>query len=73
MVRDIWTVDDLAQYLQVSKRWVYKRTGRNAADPIPRCPGIGKPRFNTRSPAFQKWLENLVGEFDDVDSNRQAE
>ncbi len=71
----IWTVQDLADYLQVSKGWVYKRTGKNWPDPIPRCPGIGKPRFNTRSVEFLGWMERLVGTFktDDVDSTRQPE
>ena len=66
--RPIWTPKDLADYLSLSVGWVYERTKPSAVDPIPRCPGIGRVRFNTRSRAFQDWLARQIGG-DFVDSD----
>jgi predicted DNA-binding transcriptional regulator AlpA len=43
----IWTPQHLAEFLGMSKHWVYKRTQEDAEDPIPRVPGIGRLRFDT--------------------------
>jgi hypothetical protein len=53
----IWTPADLAAYFGFSVHWVYKNTSPKADDPVPRCPGIGRLRFDTQSPSFLAWLE----------------
>jgi hypothetical protein len=60
----IWEPKDLAQFLAVSVHWVYKRTERNAKDPIPRIPGVGRLRFDTYSVPFQQWLLRHLGYVD---------
>lgn len=57
----IWSAKDLAAYLGVSMSWIYKNTQREAEDPIPRCPGMKRLRFNLADPEFQAWLERRVG------------
>jgi hypothetical protein len=63
----IWKPSDLAEFLRVSVGWVYSRTGPSAPDPIPRCKGIRRIRFDTASKEFQGWLARNLGI--DVDSN----
>jgi hypothetical protein len=58
----IWLATDLADFLRVKIGWIYKRTHKAASDPIPRCPGVGDLRFDTRSPAFQQWLARQLEE-----------
>lgn len=70
--KPIWTPKDLADYLSLSLAWVYERTRPGAVDPIPRCPGITRIRFNTRSRVFQDWLARQIGG-DFVDSDRPTE
>jgi hypothetical protein len=52
----MWGPKELARFIRVSVHWVYKRTEREADDPIPRVHGVGRLRFDTHSPAFQAWL-----------------
>ena len=63
----IWTAQQLAAFLGLSVGWVYRRSGRSSSDPIPRCPGVGVLRFNTKSPEFQRWLQRQVGMIHDND------
>ena len=57
----IWTPKQLAELLQVSVSWVYKRTESSAEDPIPRVAGVGRLRFDTHSPKFQSWMRRQIG------------
>jgi hypothetical protein len=60
----ICTIQELAKYLNVSIWWLRRHKP-------PRCPGIGKTRYNTRSHAFEEWLARVIdpdhpaAEFDD--------
>lgn len=64
MSKRIWTPVDLAEYFGFSITWVYRYTSPKAEDPIPRCAGIGRLRFDTQSPAFQAWLDRHGGGVD---------
>jgi hypothetical protein len=57
----IWTPKQLAELLQVSVSWVYKRTESSAEDPIPRVAGVARLRFDTHSPKFQSWMRWQIG------------
>jgi hypothetical protein len=61
----IWTPKHLGEFLSVSASWIYKRTERNAEDPIPRIPGCGRLRFDTNSIAFQDWMRRQLGYIDE--------
>jgi hypothetical protein len=60
----IWNQKHLAEFLDVSVSWVYKRTLSNAEDPIPRIPGIGRLKFDTENPRFQDWMRRQLGYVD---------
>jgi len=60
----VWKPRHLAEFLGVSVHWVYKRTERNAEDPIPRIPGVGRLSFDTHSPAFRQWIARQLGYVD---------
>jgi hypothetical protein len=49
----ICTIQELAAYLNVSVWWLRRHKP-------PRCPGIGRTRFNTRSRAFKEWLASVI-------------
>ena len=49
----ICTIQELATYLNVSIWWLRRHKP-------PRCPGIGKTRYNTRSRAFEEWLAGVI-------------
>jgi integrase len=54
----IWGPMHLAEFLGVTKHWVYKHTQKEAIDPVPHIKGVvGRLRFDTASPAFQQWLQ----------------
>jgi len=56
-LRKFWDVEQLADYLNVSVKWVYKHTRRNSPECIPHLK-LGKYlRFNPESEAFQAWLQ----------------
>ena len=57
----IWKPKYLADFLGYSLHWVYKRTKSGAEDPPPRCPGLGRLRFDTESEAFQDWIIRQMG------------
>lgn len=57
----IWTAKDLADFFGMTVFWVYKRTKEKAGDPPPRCPGIGRLRFDTHSEAFRQWMSRQLG------------
>jgi len=71
------TIDsrELAEILGVKLSWVSRRTMPKARDPIPRCPGFGRPRFNPRDPRFKEWVERNFGpiDFDSPDLYTRAE
>jgi len=60
----VWKPRHLAEFLGVSVHLVYKRTERNAEDPIPRIPGVGRLSFDTHSPQFQQWIARQLGYVD---------
>jgi hypothetical protein len=60
----IWDAERLAEFLGVSVHWVFKRTQRKAADPIPRVSGIGRLKFDTANPRFQDWMRRQLGLID---------
>lgn len=62
----VWEVKQLADFLKVKPSWVYNRTKEDAANKIPRCPGVGRLRFDTWSPAFQAWMIGILS--DNVDT-----
>jgi len=49
----ICTIQELATYLNVSIWWLRRHKP-------PRCPGIGRTRYNTRSRAFEEWLAGVI-------------
>jgi hypothetical protein len=49
----ICTIQELAAYLNVSVWWLRRHKP-------PRCPGIGRTRYNTRSRAFEEWLAGVI-------------
>jgi hypothetical protein len=49
----ICTIQELAAYLNVSIWWLRRHKP-------PRCPGIGRTRYNTRSRAFEEWLAGVI-------------
>jgi len=49
----ICTIHELATYLNVSIWWLRRHKP-------PRCPGIGRTRYNTRSRAFEEWLAGVI-------------
>jgi hypothetical protein len=49
----ICTIQELAKYLNVSIWWLRRHKP-------PRCPGIGRTRYNTRSRAFEEWLAGVI-------------
>jgi len=52
-----WGVQELAEFLGVSKTWIYDRTREHGPDVIPHFK-LGKyNRFNPESPAFLEWLK----------------
>ena len=65
----IWDGKRLAEFLGVSLSWVYKRTGEDAEDPIPRIPGIGRLKFDTENPKFQNWMRRQLGYVDIEDGD----
>ena len=67
----IWTPEDLAAFLRVSVSWVHKRTKKDSDDPPPRCPGLAKLRFDTESPAFQRWVARQIGA--DIDTGHDGD
>ena len=52
-----WGVDNLADYLDVPKTWIYDRTRENGPEVIPHMKFGKYVRFNPESPTFQKWLQ----------------
>jgi hypothetical protein len=60
----VWSPQDLANFLGISKHWIYKRTQEDAEDPIPRIAGVGRLRFDTASPQFQDWMRRQLGYID---------
>ena len=46
----LWTVNDLCQFMRLSKSWIYKRTGPKATKTprIPHCSEIGGLRFDPK-------------------------
>lgn len=55
---------DLARILGVDVTWVYGRTAKKAKDPIPRCKGFGRLKFNPRDEAFREWIARNFGPLD---------
>jgi hypothetical protein len=55
---------DLAAILGVEVTWIYTRTHSKAKDPIPRCKGIGRLKFNPRAEDFKEWLARNFGPLD---------
>ena len=49
----ICTIQELATYLNASVWWLRRHKP-------PRCPGIGRTRYNTRSRAFEEWLACVI-------------
>lgn len=49
----ICTRDELQEYLHVSRWWLYRHKP-------PRCPGVGRLLYNTRSEAFKQWLAGVI-------------
>jgi hypothetical protein len=60
----IWAPENLAKFLGISIYWVYQRTKEKAIDPVPRVPGVGRLRFDTESPDFQRWMRRQLGYVD---------
>lgn len=52
---------EFAAILNVEVGFIYKRTMRQAKDPIPRCPGYGRLMFNPHDPKLQAWVERNFG------------
>lgn len=65
----VWRVDDLANFLRVSKSWIYQRTTASAEDPIPRIPGVGRLSFDTHDPRFVEWMRRQLGHIDGMEAN----
>jgi hypothetical protein len=52
-----WSVATLAEFLGVSKTWIYDRTRANGPEIIPHAKFGKYVRFDPESRAFQEWLE----------------
>ena len=50
------TIDELADYLQVKRSWIYNRTRRNGPERVPHIKMGKYLRFDVESKAFQEWL-----------------
>ena len=66
-----WSVDDLAEHLEVPRTWIYERTRRSGPEIIPHIK-LGKyVRFNPESKDFQRWLsDHEVGSIVGLDTQR---
>lgn len=52
-----WRPTELAEYLGVTRGWVYERTRAGSADVIPHLKFGKYLRFDVESSEFRKWLE----------------
>jgi len=57
-IRKLMTPQELAGYLRVDIRWIYKRTSADSQDKIPHLKMGKLLRFDTASEALQIWLES---------------
>lgn len=64
----IWSAEDLARHFGFSIHWVYKITRKKAIDPPPRCPGLGRLRFDTSAKNFQDWMARQTAGSHPIDS-----
>jgi hypothetical protein len=53
----LMTPEELAGYLRVDIRWIYKRTASDSEDKIPHLKMGKLLRFDIASEAFQNWLQ----------------
>ena len=57
-----WSVDELAEYLEVPRTWIYERTRQKGPEIIPHLKFGKYVRFNPESSDFQQWLvDHQVG------------
>jgi hypothetical protein len=57
-IRKLMTPEELAGYLRVDIRWIYKRTASDSEDKIPHLKMGKLLRFDIGSEAFQIWLQS---------------
>src|SRR5205085_9248570 len=55
--RRYWDIDEFAEFLGVSRHWVYKRTQSNGPETIPHSKFGKFLRFDPQSAELQEWLE----------------
>ena len=56
-IEPLWTVHDLAEFLQKSTSWVYKRTRRNRSGLLPRARVVGG-EYRWERTEVLRWLAN---------------
>lgn len=69
----IWGPADLAKFFGFTIHWTYKITRKKAMDPPPRCPGLGRLRFDTQSREFQEWMMRQLGYSNAIDTQGEQD
>jgi hypothetical protein len=67
----LWTIEDLAEYLNLAPKWIYNRTKRapTQGDAIPHLKMGRLIRFDPEAEDFQAWLRGHARGIDRVTQN----